>query len=413
MLSEGAIKTALRAWQAAQAKPDRAAYAQFYADHFGGLLESGASVSHVDRAGWLRAHETSLTLPVAGTGTPHVELGAGGARLSLGPLEMFWVASNGGPKIAWQAPAVPEAVALREQPGLWLADENGALLSATPDPAWATGAPSLLGTTGATRGVVPSRLPRALRAWLGRRVTVLGAGGAMCETRLQRFVLRARITPELRTAEHWEGCADGPATPPAAMAADIWALSERSGRALVAEFSAPCKGALLAVDPDLPQPTIAAPEPANAELGAELLSAFRRLPAYGAIQARFQAEHPERGGGWDDHDARRSVSSLTLPGHAPLYFVSVAVGPGCASFSASLSAIWENGPDQPGQVLTAIDHERLTPSAVFDWDGSGSAVLLGPDGLFQARSVVRRHPPSSTRFEREFLSSVPFFAGPC
>jgi len=108
-------------------------------------------------------------------------------------------------------------------------------------------------------------LPKTLRAWLGRPVKVLGATGAVCETRLQRFAIRAQVTPDPRTAEHWEGCADGPAMPPETIAQEIWRLSAAAGgRTLIAEFSAPCKGALIAVDPNLPEPAIAATEPATA-----------------------------------------------------------------------------------------------------------------------------------------------------
>jgi hypothetical protein len=180
------------------------------------------------------------------------------------------------------------------------------------------------------------------------------------------------------------------------------------GRTLIAEFSAPCKGALLAVDPNLPAPAIAAPEPAPAELGAAVMAAFRRLPAYVALQARFRAEHPDQEGAWDDRDARRSVSKLGLPGRPELLLVSVETGSGCQGFSASLSAVWEAGPEGPSKVLTAIDNRRLTPRAIVDLDGSGSSLLLGPDGPLQMRSVLR-----AGTYQRSFLSDVPYFAGPC
>jgi hypothetical protein len=298
---------------------------------------------------------------------------------------------------------------LRAQPGLWLADENSALLDAKPDPAWADGPLTLTGSgSSATRSVALARLPKPLRSWLGRPVKVLGASGAVCETRLQRFALRAQVTPDPRTAEHWEGCADGPALPPEAIAKEIWRLSAGGGRTLIAEFSAPCKGALLAVDPNLPAPAIAAPEPATAEVGAAVLSAFRQLPAYAALQTRFHAEHPDQDGAWDDRDARRNVSKLVLPGRAELLFVSVETGSGCAGFSASLSALWEAGPTGPSKVLTAIDNRRLNPSAIVDFDGRGASLLLGPDGPLQMRSVLR-----AGSYERSFLSDVPYFAGPC
>jgi hypothetical protein len=307
------------------------------------------------------------------------------------------------------APASAALVPLRAQAGLWLADEEGALLDAKPDPAWADGPITLTGGgRSATRGVALTRLPKGLRGWLGRPVKVLGASGAVCETRLQRFALRAKVTPDARTAEFWEGCADGPAMPPQTIAKEIWRLSAIGGRALIAEFSAPCKGALLAVDPNLPAPPIAAPEPATAEVGAALLAAFRALPAYAALQARFHAEHPDREGAWDDHDARRNVSKLALPGHAELLFVSVETGDNCTGFSASLSAVWDAGPTGPSKVLTAIDNRRLEPSAIVDFEGNGGSLLLGPDGPWQMRSVLR-----AGSFERSFLSDVPYFSGPC
>jgi hypothetical protein len=292
---------------------------------------------------------------------------------------------------------------------VWLADENSALLDAKPELGWAEG-PLMLGGDGAsaTRSVALARLPKALRGWLGRPVKVLGASGTVCETRLQRFALQAKVTPDPRTAEFWEGCAEGPAMPPDTIAKEIWRLSAVGGRSLIAEFSTPCKGALLAVDPNLPAPPIAAPEPASAEVGDAVMSAFRALPAYAVLQARFRAEHPDQDGAWDDRDARRSVSKLALPGRPELLFVSVETGSGCAGFSASLSAVWEAGPTGPSKVLTAIDNRRLSPSAIVDFDGSGSSLLLGPDGPWQMRSVLR-----AGSLERSFLSDVPYFSGPC
>ncbi|MEO8903204.1 MAG: hypothetical protein ABI488_13830 [Polyangiaceae bacterium] len=308
--------------------------------------------------------------------------------------------------------------ALSTHLGLWLADEQHAILSATPQATWATGTPSFLGHNTAVRRVVMASLPKALRAWLGRPVRVLGANGAVCETRLQRFLIRAQVTPDPAQAEIWDGCGDLP-VPSATIAQEIWDLAGSSGRQLVAEFSAPCQGALLAVDPDLPAPAIAGPEPASAELGERAQSEFRKLPAYAELQARFKTEHPGAEGAWDDHEARRSVWSLNLPAHTPLVFVSVEVGSGCtaraAGFSASLSALWAANGSEPLSLLLvpgALDDRRLTPRAVLDLDGDGATqVLLGPDGQFAARAVLSRS--KSAAFAKVLLSGVPFFTDPC
>ena len=322
--------------------------------------------------------------------------------------------------------AGPAPQPLSRAPGVWLADESSALLSATPDAAWAAGPITLGSDSSVTRPVVVARLPKALRGWLGRSVKILGVSGLVCETRLQRFLIRAQVTPDLRTAEHWEGCADGPAIPPAAIADEIWRLSSSgAGRTLIAEFATPCKGALLAIDPDLPTPAIAAAQPASPGAGQVALSAFRELPAYAEVQARYHAERPQAEGAWDDHDARRTISVLELPGQGkPLLFVSVEVGTGCGGFSASLSAIWQSdAPGVPGTVITAIDDRALAPTAIAALSDDEPTILLGPDGRFKAHSVLRPLSTSSAALARQtrhaagyarvFLSSVPFFRGPC
>jgi hypothetical protein len=428
VLSDAAVRTLIADWRSAQKKHDFSAYSALYAEHFTGLSARAASVARLDRQAWLTAHEAALTLdPTLASAAVLVAIGAGGARVTfdspaaraLGARlpELFVVSAATGPKITWEAIARARASALSETAGLWLADEHFAILGPAPDSAWAEGAPSYAADNTALRSVTVSKLPKALRAWLGRPMRVLGASGAVCETRLQRFALRARITPDLPTAEVWEGCADDPLQQPEQIAQAIWQLAGAEGRSLVAEFSTPCKGALLAVDPDLPAPPIAAPEPATAELGAAALEAFRKLPGYAQIEVRFKAESPAAEGAWEDQPGRRGVWSLKLPAHAPLLFVSVEAGAGCANFSASLSALWEVQDDHGAAprlslllVPSAEDDRRLTPSAVVDLDGNGASLLSGPDGVFAVRSFLRK---TSAGYRQTLLSSVPFFAGPC
>jgi len=427
-VSEAQLSELVRAWRRVQAEADFRGYSALYGEHFSGVVQRGAGLSRLDRGAWLRAHQASLTLnPQLASATPRYAIGAGGAQVTFEsrsaaphdePLpELFVVRTTNGLKIAREAPMRSAPAELSQQAGLWLADEHFAVLSTAPDPSWADGVPTLAGNDTALAGVVLARLPKALRAWLGRPIRVLGERGTVCETRLQRFAIRAAITPDLPTAEVWEGCADGAESAAATVAAEIWRLSASSGHTLVAEFSAPCKGALLAIDPDLPEPPIAAPEPAAAELGATALAEFRTLPAYAQIQQRFRVEHPHADGAWEDRDARRGVWSLKLPSHAELVFVSVEAGAGCASFSASLSALWEVQPRGVTPELhllsvpSAIDERRLTPQAIVDFGTSeGPALLLGPDGPYVARSVLGK---TRTGYARRVLTTVPFFAGPC
>jgi hypothetical protein len=370
--------------------------------------------------GCSRGHAPITKPQLDASAAPHENAApAPSATLSLAPSASASCAAHAAPSAQHTElkRALTAAGALSPKPGLWLADEHYALLSAAPDASWAVGAATYVGHGAALKSVALSRLPKSLRTWLGRPVRVLGANGAVCDTRLQRFSVRAEITPDPATAEIWDGCAEPPLAP-AAIAEDIWRASTAAGRTLVAEFSAPCRGALLAVDPDLPAPLIAAPEPASAELGERALTAFRRLPAYAELQTRYKAQQPNAEGAWDDHDARRGVWSLRLPAHASLVFVSVEAGTRCAKFSGSLSALWAESADGASAALDlllvpkALDEQRMTPSAVVDLDASGNpALLLGPDGQFAARALLVR--PSAAGYSQVLLSSVPFFAGPC
>jgi hypothetical protein len=406
----------------AQKVADSSAYSALYAEHFSGLL-AGA---RLDRTAWLRAHEQSLSLgPALATAQVHIAVGAGGARVTFAPRgqpisqrlpELFVIATTEGPKIAHEAATRPAPSELANQLGLWLANERFAILSTKPEASWAEGVPSFGGDNSASSAVALERLPKALRAWLGRPVRVLGESGTVCETRLQRFAIRAQISPDLATAEVWDGCSDEHAQTPAQIAQDIWQLSAPEGRTLVAELAAPCKGALLAVDPDLPAPAIAAPEPASAELGAAALALFRELPAYARLQARFKAGSPDTDGAWDDRAARRAVWSLDLAGQRPLVFVSVEAGGGCANFSGSLSALWEVRGNGAGATLgllavpNAEDDKRLTPRAAIAFGASVASVLLGPDGAYQTQSLLTGNLGG---YGQALLTSVPLFAGPC
>jgi hypothetical protein len=413
-------------WRAAQKTANLSAYSALYAEHFSGLSAGPDGVGRLDRTAWFRVHERSLALdPRLLTASVRVAIGAGGARVTFEPRDMrvsqrlpelFVISTTDGPKIAREAPMRPAPNELADHPGSWLANERFATLSTKPEASWAEGAPSFSGDYSATSAVALDRLPKALRAWLGHPVRVLSESGIVCETRLQRFAIRAQISPDLATAEVWDGCSGEHAQTPAQIAQDIWQLSAPEGRTLVAELSAPCKGALVAVDPDLPAPLIAAPEPASAELGAAALAQFRELPAYTRLQARFKASAPNSDGAWEDRTSRRSVWSLDLAGHRPLVFVSVEAGRGCADFSGSLSALWEVRGNGAGATLdllavpSAEDDKRLTPRAVIAFGATLTSVLLGPDGAYQIQSLLTG---GAEGYGQTLLTSVPFFAGPC
>ncbi|HEX3774210.1 MAG TPA: hypothetical protein VHV51_07070 [Polyangiaceae bacterium] len=421
-LSESSVTGLVERWRQTQKKHDFAGYSALYSEHFSGLSSDNSSFSRLDRSGWLQAHEAILgTTPALFNATPRIALGAGGALVTFGARsnarvdlpELFVVANSNTLEIVREAAATPPASELARNARVWLAEERFAILSTLPDPTWSEGAPSFVGENSAQSPVAFAHLPKALSAWLGHPVRVLGERGTVCETRLQRFAIRAQISPNLATTERWEGCGEERERGPAAIAQEIWSLSANEGRTLVAEFSTPCKGALFAIDPDLPMPAIAAPRPAPAELGQAALAALRALPTYQTTQARFKTEHADVDGDWDDHDAKRGVWLFELPGHAPLVFASVEAGAGCSSFSASVSGLWEALGGSELRLLAqprARDEHRLTPRVLADFGDGAPELLLGPDGVYRARSLLLK---TSAGYTQRQLTSVPFFGGPC
>jgi hypothetical protein len=402
-LSVATVTVFVDSWRQTQKKHDFAGYSALYAEHFSGLASDGVSVAKLNRSAWLRARAANLTLsPALATAKPHIALGAGGAQVTFGARsdaapnarlpELFLIPTADGLRIAREAPARPAQRELATAAAVWLAEEP------------------------ALSAVALARLPKALRGWLGHPVRVLGASGTVCETRLQRFLIRGQITPDPAIAEAWDGCADDvQSRAPSAIAQDIWRLSTREGRSLVAEFSTPCKGAILAVDPNAPAPAIAAAKFAPAELGSAALAALRELPAYARTQARFRAEFPDAEGAWEDHDGKRGVWLLELPSRPSLVFASIEAGAGCASFSASVSALWQVGGE--GSALDLIfepraeDEKRLNPRAVVELGEAGSpALLLGPDGAYGSRILLAK---TARGYEQRLLTSTAYFAGPC
>lgn len=232
------------------------------------------------------------------------------------------------------------------------------------------------------------------------------------------LALVGRSVPHFGTVGRWEGTGDfqgEPRVPDADVALEAWGLSEgaggpsgQGGRVLVADLQATagdCKGALWGRAVGGAGAAVFEAKAADEKTKTRALSAFRRLPAYAAMQKEYASQKglqdPAR---WEDFESGKpEVRAIALPNGSALVTVSISAGTGCGSFGGTLSAAWRlaNG------VLTPVkdaDGRALVPASAADVDGDG-----GMDFLFK-QAVLRSYGGKYDRWE-ELI--VPFLDCEC
>ena len=283
------------------------------------------------------------------------------------------------------------------------------VLDATPDVTRASGAPELRSLEDpvvvATHVSAPSGA--AIDAWLGRRVRLYGTTGPVCEGVLRAVALVGRVSPHEGTLSRWRGGEDDQAPlTPAAIAGEAWAVAtEGGGVVLAGELDADgCEGALWAGLADTPAPEFHASEAADAETESRALAAFRALPAWAEVAARYHDEvREERAPRWDTHGESRPTVNVIDLGASRLVVVTADVGGGCGDFGATQTTIFRDGARGLEVVGAPID-ASFVPTSAADVDGDGALDLVLPNG-------VRRAIGGS--FERAEAIEVPFLGCPC
>jgi len=152
-----------------------------------------------------------------------------------------------------------------------------------------------------TRAIDPARVPAGLRAWRGRKVTV-GRDTATCAAQITGLHLLAVIEPGSELG-FWDGAVRP--LPPHGAVLSIW---NDSHAWLVGELSGDCLGRTWVRAANLKVPPGAAPKIVAGPLRDEAIAAFRALPAYRSVQARFHGP-----GDWDASSGVDPVLRFELP----------------------------------------------------------------------------------------------------
>ena len=412
-VDKAAVQAVIDAWLAAQNGGDFAAYQAVYADKMEGVKRVGARTWRFDRKGWLADRErmfknkmTVAAKDVAITGSalaPVVELTQSfqqGKFADEGTKRLVLVKTDGGLRIAREEmlrSVVAGAMAGAAKGQLWLPmkleGKTYAVLDDAANDAWGSGK---------LRGPFESVFTYALRdatkapsaaSWATRDLIVYDASGKKCAAKVGALQLIGGGTPHFGEVQIWDG--DNGEGPVWSKAERARAIYDMSGPKLIGELAIDggCEP-IVVLDAASPAKVFGqvAADPAG---DAKAIAAFRKLPAYGAIQGDFRDNYDGKGA-W----AEPSVATYS-DGTRRIVVVSAKDGDGCGSFYGALTAVFE---DVGGKLtqLSASDQGYVDVTAVVDVDGDGVVELIadpddyssvtalyqgGPSGFAVARSI--------------------------
>ena len=408
-------------WLAVQNDHDFVAYRALNAGRFSGTKRVGSYSKRFDRASWLRDRRPMFRDGVAVHASELQLSGSAGAVRVVftqdfvapgfhdrGKKQLFLGAQPTGFAISREEmleSQVAEAAPLTES-ALLAFDQDGPVLESGFRQTLA-GTPRLLPRASSDSydvalPVEPAALSAALRAWLGRSITVYAKAGTQCQGLVARFEVRVKAEPHFGMKQAWDGEGGGPKAPAAQIARDIWGTANEDERFIVGVLDHECHGVWAAAH-SAPF-TAAAPVPAA--LRARALKAFQALPAYRELQARFARDATAPAQPWETVDGELSVLEVRTSPESALVVVAARAGVGCGGFGGDLSVIWQAS--GAGAALELAPRgvfqdfgDRLQVGGAVDQNEDGTLELLaGPDVFAGEISVLRR---GASGYERKVL----------
>lgn len=418
-------------WLAAQNDHDFVAYSGMYAKRFAGTKRVGSYLKRFDHEGWLRDRQPMFRDGVV-VRASEVQLSgsAGAVRVvftqdfvapgfhDTGKKELFLLAEPSGfaisreemlvSRVGEAAPVTDSSVLAFHRDGVVL---GSGFNEALP------GKPRLLSRGGSDPydvglPVDPGVSSKEARAWLGKPVTVFAKDGAQCQGVVTRFEVRVSSEPHFGMRQTWAGEGGVPKASPAQIAQEIWGIARNDERFVVGVLDHECHGVWAVAHASTFTPAVAPP----AALRAQALAAFKALPAYRELQARFTQETSNPEQPWENVDGVLSVALVRSSAESSLVVVAARGGVGCGTFGGNLSAIWKvsgSGPapkfSSRGVFKDALD--LLQVHGALDQNADGTLELLaGPDVFADEISVLRL---GANGYERNVLFATSFWDCGC
>lgn len=302
----------LDVWVKAQNQGDFAAYKALYASKMMGIKRAGSRSTSFNREGWLEDREAMFLRPISVTvDTPRF---VATPNLVLVSFKQTWQSSTfkdvgdkqlvlvreGGRLLISREEMLSSDLGVRAAGDLELGVGFSLIKSAAgrkfavlgreaevPFDQIVVEHPVYVSPTLALRPIAPALLPPKAKAALGQPFRLHGSDGACESTATAAWVLSEGHTID---ASHMD--ADGkPLTSPAAIATSIWRLGQGGGRFLVVELTPGCGDALVARLASLPEAHPWYTQPCGEGVVRRALSAFRALPGYAKVQARWREKY--------------------------------------------------------------------------------------------------------------------------
>jgi hypothetical protein len=293
------------------------------------------------------------------------------------------------------------------------------VLSAKPDvEKWAMGSANLVSRESpivVRRDVDLAQVPKALGRFEGRTMRLVGAMGEVCRGTLGRPFLLSRVEPHFGERSRWEGEEDengvkGPALPDPQVAQTAWEMTGDEGKLLVAELqdsTGDCQDARFARSVDLPAlPLTAARTPAVA-LATQAKEAFRKLPAYEAIEKSYRASnHVTPNVAWTESPGADVTMLEFATGKTTYLWVAASGGEVCSDFLGRMSVLWKVSGTNAKKFEFEVIYEgedEFSPNSLVHLPGDQAPALLGRESMLRKDQKV---------YGIENLH-VPFFDCPC
>jgi hypothetical protein len=386
-VDEAGAKKLVDAWLAAQNAGDFAAYEKLYAPKLEGIKRVGARTWRFDRAGWLKDRERMFKHPMTVAVKDIVVRGSGIAAT----VDLVQTFSQGkfkdeGPKhlVLIKGPAgfqIAREEMLRSDVGGAAAAGNASayvvmeidkkpyvVITADANESWGDGV--LTGPIEDFHKLAMMKAPKAPNQdmWRARAMTVFDAAGKSCGGSVGPLWLVSGGTPHFGEVQTWNGdpsaSDDGKVWTPAERAEAVWGMATPY---LVGELAVTgdCKP-VVAIDTTTK--AVVYGMTSNHDHPAAV-DAFKKLPAYAAIQKDFSDNYDGQGD-W-------ATPGVTIYSGNGRTFVEVSAqeGDGCGEFQGALSVIFED----KGGKLTALPGPDgfLDVSLLLDTDGDGAVEVVG------------------------------------
>jgi len=389
------VKRLVDAWLAAQNRGDFAAYEQLYATRFTGVRRSGPRTVKLDRKGWLAdrkrmfgkkmevaVDKLAITAAPSASRVTFVQTWSSGSYKDVGDKQLVVVREGAALKIGREEMLRSDILASGAKTGaralglalLPMLSATALVVAPNGDEEAGTGRrtlddgdPIAVHQKAALAKLTPEQ--RALR---GRKLFALDEKFAVCELQLGDAEIVSTFTPHFGMRQEWQEA------PKERVVREAWA----QGKKLLVFETSGCKAATWALPMSKERPTVAVATAAKGPLEAQALAAFRKLPAWVALQKTWREEEGSKGR-WDEaEDATLEVNVVdALAGGKPVKLLSVSAnaGVGCGRFEGSLFALFA----VRGAALELVStpgETYFSVGAAVDVDGDGTSELFPTPG---------------------------------